>query len=289
MAKISFHFFFFIVASLATISCQPKATISSRAIDTYDRVMASGKIRYGYLEWPPVLQRDANTHEFSGVGVDVITEIAKRLQLKISWDEEVGPATAAESVKSGCVDMMCLPVIITMPRAKVVDFSNPVMFGRFYPWVKQDAQISAHENMNQDRYTFVYIDGTAAMSMTEKLFPKTKHLSLVENSPTSDLFSSVMGGKADAVYADTSNALTFAKHNPGKIRPIENPVTSLSLPWAFMVAQDNYRFVRIVNLVLEDMRYDGTLVKIMQKNHAEDYFTLEGEKPIMSSQEMPHE
>ena len=261
-----------------TSACQPDHNIQTVKADTYDRVISSGTIHCGYLEWPPVLQKDVNTKTFSGVGVDIMNEIAARLKLKLSWDEEVGPATAAESVRSGRVDMICMPVIVTMARVRVADFSEPVMFGRFYPWVKQDSNISSDVDMNDPRYRFVYIDGTGGMSMTERFFPKAQHVSLVENSPTSDLFLSVITGKVDAVYGDTSNALTYSRSNPNQIRPITNPATTISLPWAFMMAQNNYRFVQMINLVLNDLRYDGTLQKIMQKNHAEEYFTLNGQK-----------
>ncbi len=264
---------------LSLTAChQDKAGQTQRA-DTYDHVMASGKIRCGYLEWPPVLQKDINTKQFSGVGVDIMKEIANRLKLSLSWDEEVGPATAAESVKSGRVDMMCMPLIITMARVRVVDFSEPVMFSRFSPWVKTNSAVTDTTNMNDERYRFVYIDGTGAASLTERFLPKTQHITLVENTPTSDLFLSVMTGKADAVYTDTSTIFPFEQNQPGQMRPVLNSDMTMRMPWAFMVAQDNYRFVHMINLVLQDMHYDGTLERILQKNKAESYFTMTVQQP----------
>ena len=273
----------FALAIFVLSGCQRDTRLPDK-VDTYSRVMSSGTIRCGYLEWPPVLQKDINTKQFSGVGVDIMDEVAKRLKLKLNWTEEVGPATAAESVKAGRVDMICMPLVITMARARVTDFSQPVMFSRFSAWVKSGSVVTAVTDMNNEDYRFVFIDGTGGASLTERFFPKARHVTLVENTPTSDLFLNVMTEKADAVFTDTSTIFPFEKENPKQIKPILNTEKTFLMPWAFLVSQDNYRFVRMIDLVIADMRYDGTLTKILKKNKAENYFTLSDQKSALPDQ-----
>jgi ABC-type amino acid transport substrate-binding protein len=57
---------------------------------SYDRVMRTGVIRCGYVEWPPYLLKDPNTQEFSGLIYDYMMAIGKDLGFKVEWSESVG-------------------------------------------------------------------------------------------------------------------------------------------------------------------------------------------------------
>lgn len=188
------------------------------------------------------------------------------------WVEEVGPATAVESIKSKRVDMVCLPVIITQPRIRVVDFSDPVLFSVFGVWVREDSTIEDTAELNDPAHKMVYIDGTAPMVMTKRLFPNAGSVSLTEMSPTSDMFLSVITKKADAVYSDAGNAGLFSRYNPGQIKPLHDPDTDRVLPWAFMTPPNEYQFTKMITLVLQDMHLDGTIAKIVAKHNASEMY-----------------
>jgi ABC-type amino acid transport substrate-binding protein len=250
-------------------ACQPNNT--QQSLNLQQRVIASGKIRCGWFDWQPLLKKDVNSGKFSGIAVDMMDEISNRLGVKYEWAEEVGPSTAAEAVKTKRVDMICLPAIITSPRMRVADFTDPVLFSRFSVWVKTNATITDPVNLNQSQYKFVAIDGTAPMAMTKRIFPKAKMISLTELSPTSDMFLSVIDGKADAVFSDSSNAGMFARYNPDKIKPVYGD-TDRILPWAFMLPQNEYAFTHMIDLVLQDMQLDGTIARIVKKNEATNMY-----------------
>ena len=260
-----------IAACLALAACNPSMQVD-RAQSVQDRVIASGKIRCGYFDWDPLLKKDVNTQKFSGIAVDMMDEITQRLNLTYEWSEEVGPSTAVESVKSKRVDMICLPVIITHPRMRVADFSEPVMFSVFSVWVRADSTLTDTAELNNPQHKMTYIDGTAPMAMTKRLFPFAGAASLTELSPTSDMFLNVITNKADGVYSDTSNAGIFSRYNQGKIKPLHDADTDRTLPWAFMLPPDEYPFRRMIDLVLQAMQLDGTVAKIIQKHAAETMY-----------------
>lgn len=253
----------------ALAACQPTQV---KPVSLHDKVIAAGKIRCGYFDWEPLLKKDVNTGQFSGIGADVMDEISQRLGITHEWVEELGPATAAESIRQGRIDMMCVPMTITMPRVRVVDFSEPLFFGRFITWVRADAVFTDTAQLNNPAHKFVYMDGTPAMGMTKKLFPNAGTVSIGESSPMSDLFSNVAGGKADAVIADISNAQSFIRSNPGKIKPLFDADTDRVIPWAFMTPPDEYQFTHMIDMVLSDMQLDGTLAKIVAKHDAQDFY-----------------
>ena len=235
-------------------------------------MLAAGKIRCGYYDWDPLLKKDVNTGAYSGIAADMMAEIGSRLNLQIDWAEELGPATIAEAVKTKRVDMICTPAIITTPRMRVADFSEPVLYSRFSVWMRSDAVLIDTAELNQPRYKFVAIDGTAPMAMTKRLFPHAGIVSLTELSPTSDMFLSVTGKKADAVFSDASNAGMFDRYNPGQIKPVSDPDTDRVLPWALMLPQNETCFTRMIDLVLQDMQLDGTMAKIVKAHQAEKMY-----------------
>lgn len=258
-------------AFLLLAACQPSSH-ETYTPNVYERVMSLSKIRCGYFDWDPLLKKDVNTGEFSGIGADIMNEIDSRLGITHEWVEETGPATAVESIKSKRIDMVCLPVIITQPRIRVVDFSDPVLFSVFSVWTRADSTITDTAELNDPQHKMVYIDGTAPMAMTKRLFPKAGSVSLTEMSPTSDMFHSVITRKADGVYSDASNAGLFSRYNPGQIKPLHDADTDRVLPWAFMTPPNEYQFTKMITLVLQDMQMDGTIAKIVAKHNAKEMY-----------------
>lgn len=269
-----------IVCSLMMAACQPAATDSQTAAGLQERVMASRTIRCGYFDWEPLLKKNVNTGQFTGIGADIMNEIDARLGIKHEWVEEVGPATAVESIKNKRIDMVCVPMTITLPRIPVVDFSDALFYGHFTTWVRADTGITDTAQLNNKQHKMIYMDGTPAMGMTMKLFSNAQTVSITENAPMSDLFSSVVGKKADAVIADVSNAHSFIKHNPGQIKPVFDTDTDRYIPWAFMTPPNEYQFTRMINLVLQNMQLDGTIAKIVKKHGAMDFYM-----PVQSQME----
>lgn len=263
-------YFILFLSLLAFTACHPQQTETTQSVQ--EHVIASGKIRCGYFDWDPLLKKDVNSGKFSGIAPDIMDEVTKRLGLTYEWSEEVGPSTAAESIKSKRVDMICLPVIITNPRMRVADFTDPVFFSTFSVWVRADSTLTDTAELNNPQHKMTYIDGTAPMMMTKRLFPKAGAASLTELSPTSDMFLNVITKKADGVYSDTSNAGMFSRYNQGQIKPLNDPDTDRVLPWAFMLPPNEYSFTRMIDLMLQDMQLDGTIAKIIHDHEAETFY-----------------
>jgi len=99
-------------------------SVSSFASDkelTFDRVMRTNTLRCGYVVLPPQFIQDPKTGHFSGVAYDVVMEVAKRLQLKVEWTEQVNFATVGEGLKAGRYDAFCLTTYRWSNLARVFD------------------------------------------------------------------------------------------------------------------------------------------------------------------------
>src|SRR4051812_116596 len=69
---------------------QERSPKNSTKESTYARVLRTGEIRCAYEPYAPALMKDPNTGEFSGIFYEIMTEVARRLNVKMNWVEEVG-------------------------------------------------------------------------------------------------------------------------------------------------------------------------------------------------------
>src|ERR1041384_6340251 len=110
--------------ALSTGCQRQNSTVEGNQSQTaYDRVTTSGKIRVGYVPYPPGLIKDPNTKQISGIFAEVLEEAARNLELKVEWAEEVGWGTMLEGLKANRYDLIGSPVWPLSQRAKLADFT----------------------------------------------------------------------------------------------------------------------------------------------------------------------
>src|SRR5262249_13075574 len=83
---------------------------AARPPTAFERVTASGTLRCAYIVIPPRFVKDPQTGGFSGIAYDIVEEMAKSLNLKVDWAEEVNFGTLAEGLKTGRYDAVCFPL-----------------------------------------------------------------------------------------------------------------------------------------------------------------------------------
>jgi len=115
---------YLLLLSFAVSACQNTATNINAAntSSTYNRVLSTGNIRCDYLTYPPYCMKNANTKEMTGIFVDAIERIGKKLGLKITWAEEVGYESVFEGLRSNRFDIFAAGLWPNAERAKVGDF-----------------------------------------------------------------------------------------------------------------------------------------------------------------------
>jgi len=96
--------------------------------DLLSQIMDSGVLRVSTdPKYPPQSSLDAKTGKWKGFDVDVATEIAKRMGLKVAWATPAWEAITAGNWH-GRWDLSVGSMTITPDRAKVLDFSPPYYF-----------------------------------------------------------------------------------------------------------------------------------------------------------------
>ena len=252
-------------------------TFPAYAESTYDRVIASGTIRCGYVVWPPSFVIDPNTQEKSGVFYDLTNEAAKRLSLKVEWVEEAGWSTAIEGITQKRYDAVCTNFWPTPARARMSTFSVPVNYSPLYVWVKKDSPLlksppKSINDLNKETFTFAYVDGTTPAQIIARRFPLAKNVSYPEKTQLTDMLVGLAGGKGDVAIADSITVSEYLKSNPGTLVKLFDKEPVVVNPNTMLLPAGETKFNDMINTTLQDIVADGTFDEILTKNKTHDLY-----------------
>ncbi len=245
----------------------PQVLQAAEKESAFDRVMRTNTLRCGYVVIPPQFTLDPKTGQFSGITYDIITEVAKRLHLKVEWTEQVTFATMAEGIQTGRYDAFCLTTYRWAPMARVFDYTDPI----FYSTV--DAYVRANDNrfdkdlkvINDGKITIATIDGEGAETIRTEDFPSAKVYSMPQDTDMSMLLEAVTTKKADVTFANPLMAMPYLLARPGAVKRVEghNPIRAYAHALAF--GKGEQKLMSTFNIVLDEMRNSGVIDQILDK------------------------
>jgi polar amino acid transport system substrate-binding protein len=272
------------VAAL-TSNAMEKHTVAPSDEKIYERVMRTRTIRCGYLTWPPILMKDPNTGEMSGIFYDYTEELGKRLGFKVEWNEEVGTASFVEGLKNNRFDAASFGVWPNASRAKEIDFSQPIYYIAIAMFVREgDTRFDGNAiAANDPNITISVMDGAINSFVAAEDFPKAKTISVSQNSTYAEAFLNVTTGKADIVLADFPAAREFMAHNPGKLRLVANVEPLRAFGNTIGIKKGEYELARMLNVATEEMLQSGVIDKILaryEKYHGSLYRVAKPYQPM---------
>ena len=177
------------------------------------------------------LQKDGKTPE--GFDIDIITEIAKRLGLKVNFINTSFDGILGKIGKD--YDVVCSAVTINPTRKKAVLFSTPYI----------------------TNYQTV-VGTTSDQLMSEYKSTKTINVEVAANDKLLNCFTQLTNGEIDAVVVDSTVADGFVAKNPDKY---EKAFSDKTEPEEFGIAigKNNAKLQEAINKALEQMDKDGFL------------------------------
>ncbi len=254
-----------------TAGCSSSSTTSAQsspvAASLYSKVIQSGTIRCGYVVNTPGCMKDPNTGKLYGIGVDTLEMLAKNLNLKLQWTEEVGWGSMIEGLQANRYDIVASPVWTNANRARQADFSKPVYFSPIFAYVKHgDKRFTAQSlsGLDSPQYSIATIDGETAEIIAREDFPKARRVSLPQLSDVAQMLLSVSSKKADVAFAEPAVASGFEKNNPGAIQRVgDKPVRVFPNCWMFR--RDQFEFKQMLDTALDQIINSGAVDKIIAK------------------------
>ena len=236
----------------------------------FERVMRTGTLRCGYAVMPPQLSRDPNTGAMSGVSYDILTEAAKRLNIKVDWAEEITFMTVAEGFKSARYDSFCLTAYRWVPWARAVEFTTPLFYSTTDVYVRtNDHRFDANAKaIDSPTVTVAAIDGEASTFIRAQDFPQSATYSMPLSTDLSLVLEAVASNKADVALANPLTIMPYLTANPGKIQRAEGIRPIRAYAHSFVFGKGEHDLTSMFDVVLTEMLTDGTIDKILDKYEA---------------------
>lgn len=232
----------------------------------FERVTNTGTLRCAYATLSPFIIVDPATKKITGALHDITEEMAKRLNLKVEWTEEVAYSQISAGIKANKYDAFCGTLWATPARAAGSAFSAPIYFNTVNACVRGDSTEydKSSDPLNSPDKTLIGYDGDISSQLARTLFPKAKILSIPENVSFAEAISWIATKKADAlatcdrVIVDDFNAQNEKKlkiASPGK------PLTHIQVVYGLPLNDSALK--NMVDTAIFDMQADGTIARLM--------------------------
>jgi len=264
-----FLFATFVLLLSLIVSTGGQATIGATNFQSsvYDRVIKSGTIRCGYLLYPPYCMEDPNTGKLTGIFVEVMEMVGKRLGLKVIWSDEVGYESLFEGLRSNRFDIFAGGLWPNADRAKVADFSIPIFYSAFkaYGRTSENRFQGNLQAINSPKITIAVLDGAMEDLIAKSDFPRAKRLSLPQLCPFSQNLLNIITKKADVTFAEPGIVSLFLKSNPNTLKELapNKPLRIFGNTYVFKIGEMTFK--NMINTVLEELINSGEIEKLIRK------------------------
>ena len=224
------------------------------------RIQRTGVLRVGWALWFPWMRMDEKTKKLSGIGPDVMEELAKALgDVKIEWVADSW-STFPAGLQANKFDIT-YPLGITLPRALACDFTDDtVREGMTFLIKKKNAsRFKTFEDVDQPG---VKISSTLGVNTDLYLTALFKKAEIIRFKLTPETLMALVLDKVDA-YGGCVGALMDAM----KAHPDTTMIKgSFALAKNCMaIKQGDQIFLNWLNLFIADMKETKTLDRILQK------------------------
>lgn len=261
MAKRKVSVFFLVLATAALVfsGCakeQKEEEKEEVGIETIkEGILTAGSD----VAYPPFEYKDEKTQEDVGFDIDLITEIANRLGLKV----EIVNATfdtLIPALNAKKYDVVVSAMTITEEREKQVDFSDSYIDSDQSIAVRKDSAIAGAAEL-KDKVVGVQRGTTGELKAKE--LKETYGIKEIKSYDDTLLaFEDLKAGRVDAVINDLPVTAYLVTKDPA-FKIVE--VVKTGEKYGFAFRKDSKELREKVNEALEEIKEDGTYDRIYKK------------------------
>lgn len=254
--------FLALLALTMVVSCgQQRAP--ERGADSFMKIKKERLITVGYMVAPPFVVRDPDSGRLSGTFVDTLNEITREMEVKVEF-VEVTLATFVAGLESKKFDLSIAPTFTTIPRAKSVAFTRPLLaLGNSAIVRKGDERFKTLHDIDREGIVVAVTQGEQGYEYAKTHFKKAK-LKILSVGDQALTFSEVLASRADVALGDAWFTAKFAATHP-EARDLfaEKPYNVTPVAWA--VRYSDLALLTFVNTCLDYLDSTGKLEEIDRK------------------------
>lgn len=231
-------------------------------------------ITLGYIVYPPLIKKDAQTSELSGVSYDIVTAVAAKLGREVEWTEEVGWGTALEGLNTNRYNVLGTQMWPNEARENVAEFSLAPMDSVLYPYVRaDDSRFDSDLSLiNSPEVRVSAVDGELAVFIAAEDYPKAELKTLPQLVSYAEMFLNIVQNKADVSFTEPASANDFLENNPGTLKQLDvEPVRSYGNSFAFSKGDS---LLPEWNNAITELIVDGTILEILEKHNVQDDYLI---------------
>jgi cyclohexadienyl dehydratase len=220
------------------------STSSAYADNALQDILSNGVLKVGTTgDWNPMTVKDPATNSYAGYDIDVMTELAKDLDVKLEfiptdWKTLVSGVTSGKYHMTGSAS-------ISPARAKAAGYSDSYFSLATVPLTlkKNAGKFNDWADLNKESITVAATLGTTQEKQVKQFFPNAKY-KIVE-APARD-FQEVLAGRADAHITSNVEAYKLiAKYPEMMIVPVSS--AKAPTPIAMLLPQGDQIWINYVN------------------------------------------
>ena len=232
------------------------------AASVLKEILSSGVLKVGTTgDWNPMTMKDTATNTYTGYDIDVMTELANDLGVKVEfvptdWKTLVSGVTSGKYHMTGSAS-------ISPSRAKAAGYSNSYFSLATVPLtLKKNAEkYKDWKDLDKSSVTVAATLGTTQEKYVKHWLPNAKH-KIVE-APARD-FQEVLAGRADAHITSNVEAYKLvAKYPQMMVVPVSAP--KARTPIAMLLPQGDQVWINYVNTWIALKTERGFFAKLGRK------------------------
>ncbi len=208
------------------------------------KILASGELRVGTTgDWNPMTVRDPANNSYKGFDIDVMTELAKDMGVKLKFVPTEWK-TLINGIMADKYDIST-SASVTPQRIRTVGFTKSYYQVSTVPLTlkKNLDKFRDWEDIDKPSVTVAVTLGTSQEQQVKMFFPNANIRSI--EAPARD-FHEVLAGRAQiSVTSNLEASLLIQAHSQLAIVPVSKPRTPADL--AFIVQQDDQVWLNFLN------------------------------------------
>ena len=234
---------FFRIFALATLLASLFG-LPAAAQSALQDILSSGKLKVGTTgDWNPMSVRDPATNSYVGYDIDVMTELAKDLDVELElvptdWKTLVNGVVAGKYHITGSAS-------ISPARMKAAGYSDSYLSVQIFPFTTDDkiGRFDDWDSVNDPGVVVATTLGTTFEKLVKDWFPNAQ-IKVVE-APARG-YQEVIAGRADVFITSNIEGSTLTKKFPN-VRQIAVSKPKSPTPIAMLMPQDDQVWINYVN------------------------------------------
>lgn len=212
------------------------------------------------LGFQPFEYFEGNSTTPVGFDVDLITEIAKRLNLEVTYLPNQKFDTLVPTIKQGGkADVAIAGITITDERSQEVDFTTSYLDSN-QSLVVKSGSTETEQTLNDASKKVVVQTGTSGEDWAKENLPKA---TIVSVDDVAAAMAGVQTGLYDAMVIDLPVASNLISTSYSDLTIAKEIPTGEQ--YGIVVSKDNPALTEAINKVLADMEKDGTMTALKTK------------------------